>query len=77
MTTHKDYITLLLKNVSKITQQELKIAVLHRLSMSTKEIADLLKLSSRSIENLLMRIRKKLKISNKEKIYQALMKLSE
>lgn len=77
MTKHKDYITLLLKNVPKITQQELKIAVFHRLSMSTKEIADLLKLSSRSIENLRMRIRKKLKISNKEKIYQALMKLSE
>jgi DNA-binding CsgD family transcriptional regulator len=77
MDAHKDYIALLLKNVPNITQQELKIAVLLRLSMSTKEIADLLKLSSRSIENLRMHIRKKLKISNKEKIYQALMKLSE
>lgn len=75
MEVHRDYVNKLVATMPNITQQELRICALLRLSMNTKQIADLLNLSTRSVDNHRLRIRKKLGMPEGESITTYLLKM--
>lgn len=75
MIVHKEFIGYLLRCYPDISPAEIKVCVLLRLSLGTKEIADLLSLSIRTVESHRMRIRKKLGLGEHDSITTFLISL--
>lgn len=73
---HKDYVSSIMKLAPDITPTELRTCVLVRLSMSTKQIAEILKLSQRSVENHRNHVRKKLGIGKETNLTSFLMNVA-
>ena len=59
---HQDFMRTLANTCPELTPTELKVATLIRIDLTTKEIADVLHSSHRSVQNHRYRIRKKLGI---------------
>jgi DNA-binding CsgD family transcriptional regulator len=63
---HTDYLKKLKERCPDLTASELKLAAYLRLSLSTKEIAQLMNISIRGVETSRYRLRKKLGLTNDE-----------
>jgi len=63
---HTDYLKKLKLYCPDLTTSELKLAAYLRLSLSTKEIAQLMNISTRGVETSRYRLRKKLGLTNEE-----------
>ncbi len=59
---HADFLKMIRKDFPGMTPQEIKLSAFLRMNMSTKEIANLLKISVRGVEIARYRLRKKLKV---------------
>lgn len=73
-TVHRDFLTTLKKKYPDLTTGELRLAAYIRLDLSSKEIAPLLNIGVRSVENKRYRLRKRMDISNEETLKSHLMK---
>ncbi|MFT6020208.1 MAG: DNA-binding CsgD family transcriptional regulator [Saprospiraceae bacterium] len=72
---HKDFFETLKNNHPDITAGELRLAAYVRLNLSSKEIAPLLNISFRSVENKRYRLRKRLGITKADSLKNYLMRL--
>ncbi len=70
---HSDFFANLTAKYADLTQNDLKICALIRLNMVTKDIAQIVRQSPRTIEVARYRIRKKLKLDNNDNLYTFLM----
>ena len=71
---HEDFITSLRKKHISLTAGELRLAAYIRMNLSSKEIAPLLNISVRSVENKRHRLRKKIEIPNSLPLKEYLMR---
>ncbi|MBA5629595.1 hypothetical protein HU137_07410 [Moheibacter sp. BDHS18] len=62
---HEDFVSRLVKSYPNLTPKDIRLAILLRMNMSSKEIAPLMRKSFRSVELQRYRLRKKLKLSSK------------
>lgn len=75
---HTNYLKKLKEHCPDITPAELKLAAYLRLSLSTKEIAQLMNISTRGVETSRYRLRKKLGLTNEDaNLYEFLVKITE
>ncbi|MCF8365249.1 MAG: tetratricopeptide repeat protein [Bacteroidales bacterium] len=65
---HKGFFERLLKNFPKLTPNELKLCAYLRMNLSTKEIAQMLNISTESVTTKRYRLRKKLDLENEENL---------
>jgi len=74
---HTDYLKRLKEICPDLTLSELKLAAYLRLSLSTKEIAQLMNISIRGVETSRYRLRKKLGLTNEEaNLYEYLVQIT-
>lgn len=73
--TNRQFLHYMAANYPSLTPAELKICCLLRLNLSTKEVAQLLHTSTKTIENQRYRIRKKLRISYQKNLTSFLLAL--
>ena len=74
---HTDYLKKLKDHCPDLTTSELKLAAYLRLSLTTKEIAQLMNISVRGVETSRYRLRKKLGLTNDEaNLYDHLLKIT-
>ncbi|GAA5221528.1 hypothetical protein GCM10025777_21580 [Membranihabitans marinus] len=71
---HKDFIQRMKESYPDITQGDLKLAAYIRMDMSSKEIAPLLGISVRSVENKRYRLRKKMNLTIDDNLSEFLMR---
>jgi DNA-binding CsgD family transcriptional regulator len=76
-TVHTNYLRKLKDQCPEITASELKLAAYLRLSLSTKEIAQLMNISIRGVETSRYRLRKKLGISNEVNLFDYLISITQ
>lgn len=76
-TVHTNYLRKLKEHCPEITASELKLAAYLRLSLSTKEIAQLMNISIRGVETSRYRLRKKLGISNEVNLFDYLITITQ
>ncbi|WP_276480298.1 ligand-binding sensor domain-containing protein [Paraflavitalea pollutisoli] len=76
-TVHTNYLRKLKDACPEITASELKLAAYLRLSLSTKEIAQLMNISIRGVETSRYRLRKKLGISNEVNLFDHLINITQ
>lgn len=62
---HEDFISRLVKSYPDLTSKDIRLAILLRMNMTSKEIAPLMRKSFRSVELQRYRLRKKMKLSSK------------
>ncbi len=62
---HEDFISRLNKTYPELTSKDIRLAILLRMNMTSKEIAPLMRKSFRSVELQRYRLRKKMKLSSK------------
>lgn len=62
---HEDFISRLNKTYPDLTSKDIRLAILLRMNMTSKEIAPLMRKSFRSVELQRYRLRKKMKLSSK------------
>ncbi len=74
---HKEFLKLLAASFPSLTPMELRTAVLIKLNLSTKSIASLLCLSTRTVENHRQGIRRKLQLSMEENLVSFLTAFGE
>jgi DNA-binding CsgD family transcriptional regulator len=72
---HQDFLKTLSGRFPALTPGELRICALLKISLSTKEIASILRVSARTVEDHRNNIRKKLGLSAKENFATFLMTL--
>ena len=65
---HKGFFERLLKNFPKLTPNELKLCAYLRMNLSTKEIAQMLNISTESVTTKRYRLRKKLGLEKDENL---------
>jgi ligand-binding sensor domain-containing protein/DNA-binding CsgD family transcriptional regulator len=65
---HQDFINRLKENYADLTPKELRLCAYLRMNISTKEIAPLMNISIRGVEISRYRLRKKLKLEQKENL---------
>lgn len=75
-TVHTNYLRKLKELCPEITASELKLAAYLRLSLSSKEIAQLMNISIRGVETSRYRLRKKLGISNEVNLFDYLISIT-
>ncbi len=63
---HSNYLKKLKEHCPELSTSELKLAAYLRLNLSTKEIAQLMNISTRGVETSRYRLRKKLGLTNEE-----------
>src|SRR6218665_1537177 len=73
---NNDFLKILKEKFPSLTPADLKLCAYLRLSLSTKEIADLLNLSVRGVESSRYRLRKKLELPNEMSLLEYLEKIS-
>lgn len=73
---HTNYLRKLKEHCPDITASELKLAAYLRLSLTTKEIAQLMNISIRGVETSRYRLRKKLGISNEVNLFDYLISIT-
>jgi DNA-binding CsgD family transcriptional regulator len=73
---HTNYLKKLKEFCPDLTASELKLAAYLRLSLSTKEIAQLMNISIRGVETSRYRLRKKLGLSNEMNLFDFLIKVT-
>ncbi|SMC79189.1 two-component regulator propeller domain-containing protein [Moheibacter sediminis] len=61
---HEDFISRLVKSYPNLTSKDIRLAILLRMNMTSKEIAPLMRKSFRSVELQRYRLRKKMKLSS-------------
>ena len=71
---HEDFLTNLKEAYPKITSGELRLAAYIRMNLSSKEIAPLLNISIRSVENKRYRLRKRMNLSHTENLSDHIMR---
>lgn len=76
-TVHTNYLRKLKDQCPEITASELKLAAYLRLSLTTKEIAQLMNISIRGVETSRYRLRKKLGISNEVNLFDYLISITQ
>lgn len=69
---HKNFVSRLLMRCPNLTERERRLAILLRLGLSSKEIAGLVNIETKSIEINRYRLRKKLRLDRNENIVQFL-----
>ena len=69
---HKNFVSRLLMRCPNLTERERRLAILLRLGLSSKEIAGLMSIETKSIEINRYRLRKKLRLDRNENIVQYL-----
>ena len=75
---HTDYLKKLKEFCPDLTTAELKLAAYLRLSLSTKEIAQLMNISTRGVETSRYRLRKKLGLTNADaNLYEFLINITQ
>ncbi len=62
---HEDFVERLVKSYPSLTPKDIRLAILLRMNMTSKEIAPLMRKSFRSVELQRYRLRKKMKLSSK------------
>lgn len=67
---HKNFVSKLMMRCPNLTEQEKRLAILLRLGFSSKEIASLLNITTKSVEISRYRFRKKLKLERDENLVQ-------
>ncbi|PZR26346.1 MAG: hypothetical protein DI535_14595 [Citrobacter freundii] len=72
---NNDFLKILKEKFPSLTPADLKLCAYLRLSLSTKEIADLLNLSVRGVESSRYRLRKKLELPNEMSLLEYLEKI--
>ncbi len=70
---HQDFFGQLRRDYPDLTPGELKLAAYLKMNLSTKEIAQLLKISTRGVENKRYRLRKKMALPHEENLVGFLM----
>ena len=70
---HTNYLKNLKTKYPDLTASELKLCAYLRLSLSTKEIAQLMNISIRGVETSRYRLRKKMNLSNEANLFDALL----
>ncbi|WP_315820373.1 triple tyrosine motif-containing protein [Paraflavitalea speifideaquila] len=75
-TVHTNYLRKLKERCPEITASELKLAAYLRLSLSTKEIAQLMNISIRGVETSRYRLRKKLGLANEVNLFDYLISIT-
>lgn len=75
MEIHPNFVKDLLIKYPGLTKQEVRVCVLLRSNLTTPEIAELLNVSDRTVENTRLRIRKKIMITEGETIQSVLNRL--
>jgi DNA-binding CsgD family transcriptional regulator len=76
-TVHTNYLRKLKEHCPEITASELKLAAYLRLSLSTKEIAQLMNISIRGVETSRYRLRKKLGLPNEVNLFDYLISITQ
>jgi tetratricopeptide (TPR) repeat protein len=69
---HPTFVQNLLKQYPDLTKMEVRICMMLRAGLSTEEIAQLLYVTERNIENHRLRMRKKMKLKRNENIYSVI-----
>ena len=69
------YLEYLTRTFTELTTADLKLCTFLRMNLNTKEVADIMGLSVRSVESRRYRLRKKLKLSNEEDLVSNLISL--
>ena len=69
------YLEYLTRTFTELTTADLKLCTFLRMNLNTKEMADIMGLSVRSVESRRYRLRKKLKLSNEEDLVSNLISL--
>lgn len=64
--THKNFTMRLLENFPDLTENDIRLAILVRLNLSSKEIATVMNISPKSVEIARYRLRKKLNLQERE-----------
>lgn len=72
---HGDYLKKLSKSHVKLSPREIKLAAFLRMNMSSKEISNLLNITTRSVELARYRLRKKLKLERDQNLVEYLIEL--
>jgi DNA-binding CsgD family transcriptional regulator len=73
---HTNYLKKLKESYPDLTSSDLKLAAYLRLSLSTKEISQLMNISIRGVETSRYRLRKKLGLANETNLYDFLIKVT-
>lgn len=73
---HTNYLKILKEKYPALTTSDLKLAAYLRLSLSTKEIAQLMNISIRGVETSRYRLRKKLGLENEMNLFDFLLKVT-
>ena len=68
--SHNEFLSRLVSRFPNLTNQEKRLLVLLRIGLSTKEIAPVLNISTKSVENGRHRLRKKLNLKKEENLTQ-------
>ncbi len=72
---HGDFFKRLHKNYPELTPKDLKLCAYLRINLSTKEIAPLMNISVRGVEIHRYRLRKKLKLSTNENLFEFMLEV--
>ena len=72
---HNEFIINLSKKHPSLTSKEIKLCVLLKMNLSSKEIAPMMNISFRGVELQRYRLRKKLGISQEESLYKFMINL--
>jgi DNA-binding CsgD family transcriptional regulator len=72
---HQDFLRTLAQRFPTLTQGELRICALLKINLSTKEIASILRVSVRTVEDHRNNIRKKLGLTSKDNFATFLLKM--
>ncbi|MFY0688445.1 MAG: hypothetical protein JXQ90_14820 [Cyclobacteriaceae bacterium] len=67
---HDDFLKTIRTNYKQLTPQDIKLCAYLRMNLSTKEIANLMKISVRGVEIARYRLRKKLNLDSKENLVE-------
>lgn len=70
---HHGFLKKMRTNYPAITPQEIKLSAYLRMNMTTKEIANLLKVSVRAVEMARFRLRRRLNLDKEEKLVSFMM----
>jgi DNA-binding CsgD family transcriptional regulator len=74
---HTNYLKILKEKYPALTTSDLKLAAYLRLSLSSKEIAQLMNISIRGVETSRYRLRKKLELENEINLFDFLIRVAD
>ena len=72
---HEQFLNKMKEMYPDLTQKDLRLCAFLRMNLSSKEIAPLLGISVRGVENHRYRLRKKMNLQHDENLYEKIMRL--